>query len=163
MVNESVSSSNSNLPAEDQSNKKSRQTTIVEANQNAWNHLFLDKLAVCFVSSSWAYLTADQSWFTEMLEAYRYADIECPGRDAIPGLIVTKRDDLKRRLINRLQTDSVEHPVTIAFDAWNNVNRMHVTNFMLLCNAKQYSTFDSFFRTIQPCHQHRASRSGRHA
>jgi hypothetical protein len=56
------SSSNSNLPGEDQSNKKSRQTTIVEANQNAWNHLFLDKLAVCFASSSWAYLTADQSW-----------------------------------------------------------------------------------------------------
>lgn len=44
----------------------------------------------------------------------------------------------QNRLTNRLIADSPRYPVTIAFDAWTNICRMHVTNFMLLCKGHAY-------------------------
>ena len=118
--------------------KSQRQSTIEESTMQMRNEEFLQKMAVCFASCSWAHQIASKGEFIEMMDAYRNADIDVPGRDEVAPMIMHRKVSVMKQLIKLLKSQSPKSPVTIAFDAWDNICRIHITNIMLLCKGKAY-------------------------
>lgn len=118
--------------------KSQRQSTIEESTMQMRNEEFLQKMAVCFASCSWAHQIASKGEFIEMMDAYRNADIDVPGRDEVAPMIMHRKASVMKQLIKLLKSQSPKSPVTIAFDAWDNICRIHITNIMLLCKGKAY-------------------------
>lgn len=95
-------------------------------------------LARCFASCSLPHHLVDNPDFVALLDAYRAADIRLPCRQSIAPMIAKQREKLYISLVQRLRQQSVQSPVTLAFDGWTNVRRTKVINVILLCKGAAY-------------------------
>ena len=99
--------------------------------------------AMCFAVHDLSIRLASSPYFHTMLEDYHKARrMQLITKFPTPRTVAAQQrataKHLNESVLSMLSSSSRDAPVTLAFDGWCNVNRVHIQNILALCHGSSY-------------------------
>ena len=114
------------------------QRTLRESSAPLLNQAYHKSVASWIADCSLPHAIVSRDSYKHMMDCYRAATCKPPSRARIVPLLASCRGSLLDQLKQRLRVQSLLCPVTLCFDGYDNIRRMHVINVMLLCQGQAY-------------------------
>jgi hypothetical protein len=113
------------------------QLSIMHSFNNKISQNLQDSMVLAFVMNGWSIRTTECQYFNKFLQQFKDERlVSLPNRHVFRDAMLRKHDSLKQELIKRLKCSQA--PVSLLLDGWTNVNKVKVTNLLLVSRGVAY-------------------------